>query len=439
MQTVSYGVKLNNLTKCLEPTVRVFRDAVKYLINISLMHYDDIKGMSSKMAMNAVEAMVHSTEKRTAKYPSFDRLFYKMPSYLRRNAIVTANAKADSYKKLVGLWENGGCKGKRPHINSNQDVMPCFYRENMFRENGDGFAIKVYRNHDWVWLPVTLRKTDLDYIRRNCSDLKESPPVLCRINHGYELRFSYALPKSEKNFAKDKDVKTVVGVDLGINSDAVCSAVTTDGTVTGQKFINNPVEKDRLYTTLGRIRKCQAHGNTHPRRLWRFADNYNEAITVKTAVGIVDYAKSVSADVIVFENLSDLRGRAHGRSRQKIAIWRKKEIQHRVEEMASRIGIRVSYVFAGGTSKFAFDGSGEVVRGKNAGFSTNAMCLFSNGKQYNCDLSASRNIAARFLIRRIKKSMSETAWLQARAKVPGLSTRTECTLATLISLSAAAM
>ena len=29
------------------------------------------------------------------------------------------------------------------------------------------------------------------------------------------------------------------------------------------------------------------------------------------------------------------------------------------------IGIRVSYVFAGGTSKFAFDGSGEVVRGKN--------------------------------------------------------------------------
>ena len=44
-------------------------------------------------------------------------------------------------------------------------------------------------------------------------------------------------------FKKDKEVETVIGVDLGINTDAVCSVVHKDGTVTGQRFINYPIEK----------------------------------------------------------------------------------------------------------------------------------------------------------------------------------------------------
>lgn len=438
MAVVSYGVKLNNLTQCLNPTIKVFRDAVRYLINISLLHYEDIKDLSPNIAMNFIEALVHSTSNRMAKYPAFDKVFYKMPSYIRRNAITVANAKVDGYKKLVALWEANGCAGKKPHINYNQDVMPCFYRKNMFIETSNGFAIKVYHHNDWVWLPATLRKTDLDYIHKNCRNLKESAPVLNKVNRGYELRFMYTLPKSTKTFTKDKDIKTAVGVDLGLNTDAVCSVVTTEGTVMGQKFINNPVEKDRLYTTLNRIKKCQANGNSHPYRLWRFADYYNKAISIKTAVAIVDYAKSVNADVIVFENLSNLRGKAHGKSKQKIGLWRKQDIQHRVEEMATRIGIRVSFVCAYNTSRLAFDGSSEVTRGTKATYHTNSLCRFANGKQYNCDLSASKNIAARFIIRCKQKSMSATAWLQAQAKVPELCTRTKCTLATLINLSAVA-
>ena len=438
MPTVSYGVKLNHLTRCLDPTIRVFRDAVKYLINISLKHYDDIKDLPANRAMSAIERLVHGTSKRAARYPAFDQKFHKMPSYLRRNAITTANAKVDSYKKQVALWEANGCVGRKPRINYNQDVMPCFYRENMFVEDQNGFSIKIYRNHDWVWLPISFKKTDYEYIKKHCKDLKEAAPVLNKINHGYELRFMYTLPKSEKTFVKDKDVRTVVGVDLGLNTDAVCSVVAADGTVMGQKFIDNPVEKDRLYTTLNRIRKSQSNGNRHPYRLWRFADHYNTEICIKTAVGIVNYAESVHADVIAFENLSNLKGKAHGKSKQKIAIWRKKEIQRRVAEMAARVGIRVSFVSAYGTSKLAYDGSGEVTRGSKAGYGTNALCTFANGKKYNCDLSASRNIAARMMIRCRQKSMSATAWLRAQAKVPELSTRTKCTLATLINLSAAA-
>jgi hypothetical protein len=49
-----------------------------------------------------------------------------------------------------------------------------------------------------------------------------------------------------------------------------------------------------------------------------------------------------------------------------------------------------------GTSSWAYDGSGRVKRGKfNYG-----RCEFASGKEYDCDLSASYNIAARFFARR---------------------------------------
>ena len=67
----------------------------------------------------------------------------------------------------------------------------------------------------------------------------------------------------------------------------------------------------------------------------------------------------------------------------------------RVEIMAHRAGMRISRICAWGTSKLAFDGSGEVIRDpKNY-----SLCRFPSGKKYNCDLSASLNIGARFFLR----------------------------------------
>ena len=67
--------------------------------------------------------------------------------------------------------------------------------------------------------------------------------------------------------------------------------------------------------------------------------------------------------------------------------------------MAHRDGMRISRVCAWGTSKLAFDGSGKVTRDKH----NHSICTFANGKQYNCDLSASYNIGARFFLREWKK------------------------------------
>ena len=431
---VSYGVQLNHMNRCLEPTVKIYRKAVRYLVDVVLLHYDEIYTMKPLEVQNYIEKLIHSTKAHAAVYPAFDRNFYKMPTYLRRDALATSIAKVDSYKKLVATWQESGCEGKKPRLNFNQSVMPCFYRGNMFKEADGKFYIKAYVRNDWIWLPITFRKTDVTYIKTHCADLHECPPVLEKRHKKYILRFAYkGAGLNAPKFSKDDAVTKAIGVDLGLNHDAVCSAVMRNGTVTGCRFINHPVEKDRMNTLINIIKKAQRHGSIRPPRLWRYVGNYNREIAVKTASKIVKFAKEQSAEVIVFENLESLK--PTGSKRQRIALWRKRDIQKRTEALAARCGIRTAYVCAKNTSRLAYDGSGYVKRDKD-NFS---LCTFKNGKRYNCDLSASKNIAARYFIRAIKKSMSETVWLLAQANVPELGTRTQCTLATLINLSAVTM
>lgn len=440
MATISYGIGIKNCNRVFDKTMDIYRAAVSYLVDIALRHYDELllvkgtdKASAQQMRQQYMEHLIHSTAACPARYSGFDKRFYKFPSYLRRDAINMAIGKVFSYRSLLRNWEESGRKGNKPFLNRTQDVMPCLYRGNTFVQDGTRAAIKIYDGHDWIWFYTGLRKTDLDYISRNVSDWKESAPVLTKRHHGYELRFAYT--KSGKNlskYVKDKDVDTAIGVDLGINTDAVCSVVHKDGTVTGEKFISSPVEKDRMDGLLNTVRKAQQHGSRKNRRLWRFVDNYNTAIAKKTASGIVSFAVENHAQVIVLEHLN-MHGKRRGSRRQRLSLWRKREIQRRTEALASRYGIRVSYICAVNTSRLAYDGSGKVTRGKDAGFKTQKLCVFKSGKIYNCDLSASKNIGARYFIRVLLKSMSAKTLLSVQAKVPELDRRTKCTLATLIN------
>ena len=434
MDKISYGVQLKHLNKSLCPTLRYYRHAVRYLIDIVLIHYNEIKALSSNKAQQHIERLVHGTAKRKAVYPAYDKKFYKFPSYYSRSAISCAIGKVASYKELIRLWEESGRNGKKPRLNFNQDVMPCFYRGNTFRyDNNRGYQIKVFRDNDWVWQDIELRDTDLRYIKRNFPGAASSAPVLRKTNKKFMLQFTFDVNRSNTpEFLKDTKVQKAIGVDLGVNTDAVCTSMLRDGTVTGCKFIDSPVEKDRLYTLLGVIKGAQRHGSRRMQRLWGFADNYNREIAVRTATAIVRYAKRQGAQVIVFENLKNTKGKLHGSKKQKLSLWRKREIQERTEAMAKRCGIRTAYVCAWNTSALACDGSGPVVRDDD----NHSLCTFTTGKRYNCDLSASRNIAARYFIRAIEKSTEATKWLHVSAKVPELCTRTRCTLATLISLNA---
>ncbi|URW87121.1 hypothetical protein M5E86_06475 [Blautia wexlerae] len=65
-------------------------------------------------------------------------------------------------------------------------------------------------------------------------------------------------------------------MDLGINTDAVCTIMRADGTVLGRKFINHPSEKDRMYRTLGRIRRFQReHSSAQLRGRWAYTKRLN--------------------------------------------------------------------------------------------------------------------------------------------------------------------
>ena len=120
--------------------------------------------------------------------------------------------------------------------------------------------------------------------------------------------------------------------------------------------------------------------------------------------------------------------------RQRLHMWKCRDVQSMVACKAHCMGIRVTHVCAWNTSRLAYDGSGEVERGINRNYS---ICRFSTGKIYNCDLNASYNIGARYFIREILKTLSVTTGLDISAKVPGCSRRSTCTLSTLRNLNAA--
>lgn len=145
---------------------------------------------------------------------------------------MTAIGKIFAYRAWITNWEADDRKGKRPFLNRNQDVMPCFYRKNTFLQDGNHVSLKLYNGSDWVWHEVWIRPSDFRYVLEQMTDWKESAPVLAKRNRRYELRFAYTAAKFRfPKFQKDKDVDTVLGVDLGINTDAVCSVVHADGTV----------------------------------------------------------------------------------------------------------------------------------------------------------------------------------------------------------------
>ena len=83
----------------------------------------------------------------------------------------------------------------------------------------------------------------------------------------------------------------------------------------------------------------------------------------------MQFAKAYSAHTIVFEFLHKMR-------MPKGYYGAKKGIQNKVEEMAHYEGMRVSRINPRNTSKYAFDGFGEVKRSQRGG-----LAIFSNGKQ----------------------------------------------------------
>ena len=279
-------------------------------------------------------------------------------------------------------------------------------------------------------LAARLKHTDMEYLRKHWSGQKSFGANVWRKRHDkYFLRFTYAEEVSFKPGHLSKN-KSICSVDLGINTDAVCTIMRPDGTILGRKFINFSSDKDRMYRALGRIRRFQReHGSCQAQGRWAYAKRLNIELGRKIAKEIVFYASENKADVIVFEYL-EMKGKLSGKKKQKLQMWRKRDIQKRCGQQAHRKGIRISRICAWNTSRLAFDGSGEIARDTR----DHRLCTFQTGKRYNCDLSASYNIGARYFIREILKPLPETERSLLEAKVPAVKRRTSCVYADLREL-----
>lgn len=430
----AYKVKIKHYNHIFKDTISVYRTAVDYLIQICLENWDSIISYEKLLEKQRfVETLIHQTKDNPVVTYDFDTQFYKFPSYLRRGAISEAIGKVSSYKSNLANWE-ANPQGKVPSVPKAGYIYPTMYRKGMYEQTGTYQAqIKVYVRNTWDWITVNLRKSDIDYINRYCQTRKQCAPTLQK--RGKEWFLDFPFEEKVKLCNADVNQQTILAVDLGINTAATISVMSSDGTILGRHFCRLSKEIDHLMHSINRIKKAQQHCNYKTPRLWARAKGINHDISVKTAQSIIDVAVLYNADIIVFERL-DRKGKLRGSKKQKLHMWRSQEVQAITTNKAHRLGMRISHICAWGTSKFAYDDSGMVLRGKDADLATYSVCKFTNGKIYNCDLSASYNIGARYFIREILKSLDESLRLDIEAKVLRCSKRSTCALSTLISLNA---
>ena len=433
----SYKVKIKHYNHIFEQTVEIYRNAVSFFIDVCDKEWDVLEPLKNLERCRKIEELTLQTKKNQNLKYDFNERFYKMPSYLRRSAINTATGCYSSYYSNLKNWEEKSV-GNRPKLQLDRNVMPTLYKDNMYiRTDNNTARIKIFHKNDWVWLDVELNNQDVKYIQNHCKFKKEYVPTLKKQGKCWYLVFPF---EDKVEFQKlDIQDQIICAVDLGLNNNATCSIMQSNGTVVGRKFVNLATEKDHLYKALNRVKKAQQNGARKCHTLWKHVNDLNTDISRKTAKEIIDLAVLYNVDVIVFEYL-DTQGKKKGKGKQKLALWRKQEIQKLVEHKAHILGIRISHICAWNTSKLAFDGSGKVERGtyvQNGVEKYNySICTFPNGKQYHCDLNASYNIGARYFIRELLKSDSVMRRLPSQTKDSDYGTGTTRTLSTLIRLNA---
>lgn len=435
--TSSYTIEIKHVNKLFRQTIKIYNDAISFCVKAFEEHWEVLETLDTgnKERFAYADALIHTTKSNDALYPEFDIKFHKMPSYLRFSVINTALGYLSSYHSNLDNWEFSNSNGKAPSLQTHLNRLPTFYKGNMYLDDCDGNVVrlKLFVNNDWNWVEVKLKHTDVVSIQKHMTNAKMSVPTLEKKNKKWFLRFAFE-ERVQLNKTPLEEQK-ILAVDLGINTDVTCSVMNVDGAILAREFIDFASDKDQLYHTLNKIKKVQQkYGFNNTTKLWRYAKFHNEELARKIANAITDTAIKYNCDVIVFEHL-DIKGKKRGSKKQKLHMWKKNTIQNIVEHKTHRNGIRVSHVCAWNTSKLAFDASGVVLRGREANLDTYELCKFSNGKIYNCDLSASYNIGARYFIREVQKTLPAKVWSDIVAKVPECQKRTQCTYNTLLEIN----
>ena len=426
----TYGMKLIGDLNALEISIGIYRQTLSVLIPIINDNWANLSGYKfANQKYNCIEKWIHSTATNQARF-DFDVQFPKLPNYLRRSAIAQALGIVSSYRSNFANWEKNP-KGQAPQLSLTHYAYPAYYKDGLFK-NFDPvkqtIELKVFKNGDWVFETYKLKTSDCTYYQTHLIGKKQNVPIIQKKGRRFYATFSY-----EENvpLVPEESISKICAVDLGLGTDATCCIMGQDGTVYARKFISFSEEHDRLHTQLGRIKRNQKRGSRHNKTLWRKVAGISQDIADKTVKAILDFGNEHGVDVFVLEYL-DFKGK---NAVKRAHFWRYKRIYKVLAQRAHQYGLRIARVNARNTSRLAFDGSGWSKRGREIAPKTPyALMEFPTGKTYNADLNASYNIGARYFIRHLLKTVTETQRLALEAKVPQVAKRSTCTLSDLINL-----
>ena len=164
----SYKVKIKYYNHIFEQTVKIYRSAVSFFIDICDKEWGLLESLNNLGRCRKIEELTLQTKKNTNPKYNFNEKFYKMPCYLRRSAINTATGCYSSYYSNLKNWKENPVHN-RPKLQLDRNVMPTLYKDNMYvRTDTNKARIKVFHKNDWVWLDVELNTQDVKYIQTHC-------------------------------------------------------------------------------------------------------------------------------------------------------------------------------------------------------------------------------------------------------------------------------
>lgn len=396
--------------------------------------YPETPGKGVPGRRRVCDTLIHTARNTVAKYPEFDERFRNMPAGIRRMLISDALGVVSSHVSNHKNWEDAdpASRGSEPVMGYPGRYELTFYGTE--RDTGklqEGvIRLKLWNGREWGWYRFRVAPSDAKYIARMSGQRKMLSPTVQKYHGRYRIRFCFT---ETRVFGKDADPlgSLVMGVDLGINTAASWCVADSAGTVFAKGVIRLADEEDRLRHAMNRKRQYQQAGKKN-RCAYRWMDAANRELAVRTAGKIIEKAAEYGVDRIVMEYL-DVSGRKHGRLKERLHMWRAKDVQARAELQAHRRGMRISRVCAWGTSKYAYDGSGVTDRRSVYAWRHGekryncSICTFESGKIYNCDLSAAQNIAARYFLREYSK-------LEGCPELPKTPQRTLSTLWELVKV-----
>jgi IS605 OrfB family transposase len=187
--------------------------------------------------------------------------------------------------------------------------------------------------------------------------------------------------EKEVNLPRWEECETIIGVDIGINYIAVCSALTKDGKFTNPLFFKGGEWKHLC----DRKRKI-----TRSKEFKKITRRQNEILHI-VSKKVVEYAKQFPKPIIIMEKLGYFKNNSKNK-RWKFLLgnWARKKLQFMIEYKAKWEGIPVIYVNPAYTSLTCHYCGVEGIR-KGLVFK----CL-NCGREYNADANASMNLARKF-------------------------------------------